>query len=326
MADQEIDETLAEEVVETDDIEVELDDEETPVETEEVELDDNGEPVEKKAEVPAWQSTGEEEGEEFPDVPARHHIIMKQKLKGRVQKRDDEIETLKQKIANLESSRTVTTTDLPAKPKPEDFDTDAEHEAALAKWDDQRQDARWAAQQEKEKKAAALRQHNAAIAKDVDAHYERTAELVKSSGMKAENFKEADTTVREMVEAILPGQGDNITDQIISVLGEGSEKVMFYIGRNKTAKLEFQSLLAEDRTGNKSLVYLGQQKERLNNPKKLRSNAVKPATDVKGDLATSQKGAAMKKKYQAAHKKGSTQVAYNLKKDARAAGVDVSSW
>ena len=37
-------------------------------------------------------------------------------------------------------------------------------------------------------------------------------------------------------------------------------------------------------------------------------------------------GAALKRKYDAAHSKGGGQEAYNIKKEARAAGVDVKSW
>jgi hypothetical protein len=324
--DQEIDEVV-EEVVETDetlggdDTELKLGADEVE---EEVELDDDGNPVEKAEEIPAWQL--EDSDEEMPDVPVKKHIHMKKKFKGRLQERDDEIETLKQKIANLETSTTVTTADLPPKPKAEDFDTDAEHEAALVAWEDKRQDARWAEQQAKTKQEEAKRMFKLAVAKDVDEHYERTAELAESSGIKSEMFKEADTTVRKTVDAILPGRGDSVTDHIISLLGDGSEKVMYYLGRNKAAKLEFQSLLAEDKHGHKAMVFLGQQKERLNNPKKMQSNAPKPPANPKGDLATSQKGAAMKKKYRAAHDKGKAQVAYSLKQQARKEGIDVSTW
>jgi hypothetical protein len=316
MDDQEIDEVTAEEEVveelETDDVDVELNETGEQEETEEQEPE-------------AWMSTGEEEGDELPDVAVGKHIAMKGKLKGRIKDRDNTIDELRAEIEQLKTGP-VSTAELPPRPKSEDFDSDEQYEVALDKWHDKRIDARFQSERDKTQTEEATRNYQRAVAKDVDSHYERQAELAAKSGMKPEVFKEADEAVRNMVEAIIPGQGDNITDQIISVIGEGSEKVMVSVGRNRINRLEFQSLMSEDRTGNKALVYLGQLKERLNNPKKLKSTAAKPATNVKGDLSTNQNGAALKKKYDAAHKKGSVQVAYKLKQQAKQDGVDVASW
>lgn len=318
--DQEIDDVEVEDEVVVD--EVETDDVE-------VKLDEDGNPVEAADEervVEAWQETEENEDDELPDVPVGKHIAMKSKLKGRIKERDSELDALRKKIEALESSGATSTVDLPPRPKAEDFDTDELHEAALEEWEDKRLEIKLAAKSAETQSAAASERVRAATEKAVDEHYDRSAKLVESSGIKAEYFKEADNTVREAVEALLPKQGNAVTDHIISLLGEGSEKVMYFIGRNKAARLEFQSLLSEDRTGMKAMVFLGQQKERLTNPKKPTSKAPKPASDVNGDVAPSQKGSAMKKKYDAAHGAGKTQAAYNIKKQARAAKIDVSSW
>jgi hypothetical protein len=296
--------------------------------TEEVELDDDGNPVanadDVEVVVEAWQNTEEDESE-LPDVPVNKHIAMKQKLKGRIKDRDDELDRIKQELEQLKSTG-GTPTELPPRPKAEDFDTDEEYHEARDKWDDDRLELKLRVNQDKTKEAEALNNHKRAVAKAVDAHYDRTAALVADKGMKPEYFKEADTAVRESVEAILPRKGDGVTDHIISLLGEGSEKVMYFIGRNKAARLEFQSLLSEDKTGSKALVYLGMQKQRLTNPAKPTSSAPKPAATVNGDANVSQQASALKKKYDSAHKGNKTQVAYNIKKEAKAAGVDVSQW
>jgi hypothetical protein len=76
----------------------------------------------------------------------------------------------------------------------------------------------------------------------------------------------------------------------------------------------------------KAAVYLGQEKQRLTNPIKPRSNAPAPASGVKGDEAIGGAANKFKKEYDAAAKKDHPQNMYNAKKKARAAGVDVSDW
>ena len=125
----------------------------------------------------------------------------------------------------------------------------------------------------------------------------------------------------------MPNLGDPVVDQAITVLGEGSEKVLYFLGRNQTALDRFKSLLAEDKSGMRAMVYLGQQKERLTNVKQKRSSAPAPAPNVKGglknDSATERK---LKKLYQQAHKKNNPQKAYDAKQQAKKAGINTSSW
>jgi len=123
-----------------------------------------------------------------------------------------------------------------------------------------------------------------------------------------------------------PNLGDIIVDQVISILGEGSEKVLYFLGRNKAALAKFQNLLMTDKSGMKAAVYLGQEKQRLTNPIKQRSSAPAPVTNIKGDEPLSGAAGRFKKKYDAAHKKGDNQAAYNAKKEARAAKIDTSTW
>jgi hypothetical protein len=109
-------------------------------------------------------------------------------------------------------------------------------------------------------------------------------------------------------------------------LGEGSEKVLYFLGNNKNALNELKSSLVDDKSGMRLAIYLGQQKERLTTPRKKMSRAPAPGTVLKGDGGGGLKASAAKKKYDAAHKSGKSQDAYTLKKQARAAGIDVSKW
>jgi hypothetical protein len=292
---------------------------------------DTDNPEEPEApELEAWQLTGEEEADDNQDdddsVPVGKVIKMKERLKGKIGDRDDEISKLREELDSIKAGRTTETIELPPMPKATDYDSDEEHEEALEEWRDKKAEIRWNAKSAERKQSETVKQHQERIAKDVDAHYTRSAELVESSGIKAEHFKDADASVRQAVEAVMPKKGDGITDFIISVLGEGSEKVLFFLGRNKAARAEFQNLLVEDPDGNKAMVYLGQQKERLTNPQKRRSNAPKPATQAKGDETPNQSEKALMKKYREAHKNGKGQVAYNIKKKAKTEGHDVSKW
>ncbi|MBU0792174.1 MAG: hypothetical protein KKC55_17150, partial [Gammaproteobacteria bacterium] len=164
------------------------------------------------------------------------------------------------------------------------------------------------------------------IEQAVDDHYVRAEKLLESSGISEEAFKKSDQTVREAVESIRPKQGDIIIDQLISRLGEGSEKVMFRIGRSKSLLGEFISNLANDPSGLNAATFLGEQKARLTGPTRKLSNAPSPDTQINGDEPGGQKERLLKKRYQEAHKKGKGQEAWNAKKDAKKAGIDVSKW
>jgi len=303
--------------------EEEADAEAAKLEEETVDLDDDGNPIEQEP----WMK--EEDGEQDPDpskqVPVSKFVSVKRKLKGQISERDEEIEQLKLENAELSKHKPITETTL-VRPKRDDFDTDEEFDEALDIYNQSRTtEAINRTRIEDDKKAEQIQAQDK-LTEAVDGHYERAETLVEESGIKPEIYKAADTTVRQAVEAITPNLGDVIVDQVISILGEGSEKVIYFLGRNKTALAKFQSLLASDKSGMKAAVYLGQEKQRLTNPVKLRSNAPDPVTNIKGDVPLTGAAAKFKKTYDAAHGKNNLQQAYNAKKEARAAGVDVSQW
>lgn len=301
--------------------------EEAEKKNEEPELDEDGNPIEPIEEP--WMKEEEEEEQDSDDpskqVPVGKFVSVKKKLKGQISDRDDEIERLKKENEALKLKQKPKETAL-VRPKKDDFDSDEEYEEALDTYNDSRTTETINRNRLEDQKKAERAQAQQKLTEAVDGHYERAATLIEKSGIKPEVYKAADTTVRKAVEEITPNLGDVIVDQVISILGDGSEKVLYYLGRNKAALAKFQSLLASDRSGMKAAVYLGQEKQRLTNPIKPRSNAPDPTMSIKGDEKITGEAAKFKKKYDAAHAKSNLQAAYNAKKEARAAGVDVSGW
>ena len=301
------------EVVETEEV----------AEVKEVEGEETEETTEEK-EVELWQQEESEEQEEGT-VPVGSHIKMKDKLKGRISQRDEEIDKLRREVEDLKTNRSKPT-EQPKMPNEEDFEENSDYRKSLETYyqDLARFNFEQVEVEKKKKESYSKAKEN--LDREVDNHYERVAQLVESSGMSSEIFKKADTAVREAVDAIIPKQGDIVVDHYISILGEGSEKVLTFIGRNPKELAVFQSMIASDSTGMKAMAYLGQQKERLTNPQKRRTSAPAPAADAKGDESVSQQGSALKRKYDKAHKSGSMQQAFDIKRQARKDGVDTSSW
>ena len=281
-----------------------------------------------ETEVEAWMA--DESKQQPSDVPVSTHIRMKQKLKGRLSDKNDELEKLKEENETLKAGMTVSSPqlkELPKRPKENDFETLSEYDDALAEYDQRMVDVRF---DTANKRVEIQRTHQVAKAKleeSVDSHYSRAAKLIQDNGIDTEVYKAADLIVREAIETLMPGKGDITTDQIISVIGEGSEKVMYFLGRNKNALNEFKSLLTEDSSGLKATLFLGQQRERLLNTKLKISKAPLPGSDIKGDSSpSSAKASSFLKKRKAALKKDDVQAAYDIKKQAKTAGVDVSNW
>ena len=300
--------------------------EEAVVVEEEPEVDDEGNPI--VVEKEPWME--EDDGEQDPDDPSKNvpvgkFVGLKKKLKGQISDRDEEIEKLKLENAKLAKLKPKEETTL-IRPKRDDFDDDEAFDEAFDTYNQSRTAEAINRTRLEDQQKLEGQQAQGTLTAAVDSHYERAETLIEKSGIKPEVYKAADTTVRQAVEAVTPTLGDVIVDQVISILGEGSEKVIYFLGRNKTALSKFQSLLMSDKSGMKAAVYLGQEKQRLTNPLKLKSTAPDPVTGIKGDMAVTGATGRYKKKYDAAHGKSNLQDAYNTKKEAKAAGVDVSNW
>jgi hypothetical protein len=289
--------------------------------SEETTEDEEQETEEEESELEDWMK---EDSEEENDEKPVKFLKAKKRLKGVIAEKDDELERLKAENEALKNKQVSKPVEL-KRPDPLDFDTDEAYNAALDDYHISLYESRQQQTHTVEKQKEIKRNIQAAA----DAHYERVETLMKESGISPEKYRSADTKLRQIVEAEFPKRGDIITDNFLGVMGDGSEKVAYYIGNNETARLKFQALLREDPLGIKAAMFLGEQKNRLNNttqPKKQKSKASPPASNASGDVKNSSREKALKKKYTEAHKKGDGQTAFNAKKEARKAGIDVSKW
>ena len=304
--------------------------EETP--EEEVELDEEGNPI--TPEVEAWME--EEEEQDSSGVPLGAHIKMKNKLKGRLsdQKAESELEIEKLRAENAAlkagtvKTQAPTPTARPKRPRADDFDTDEAYDKAMDVYEDSLLQTHFERAEQTKTIKTTQAQAQEALTQSVDDHYTRAAKLQESKGIDPTIFSRADNTVRSAIEAIRPGQGDLLTDQLIQTLEDGSEMVMYNLGVNKSRRDALISALASDPSGLKAVAYVAGLKTKLTlNTTQRRSAAKKPASEVDGDIPPNAKAGALKRKYDAIHKKnGGGQEAYNIRKEARKMGVDTSSW
>jgi hypothetical protein len=312
--------------------------EEEAVEEESEELVDPGEGEQTETEgteTEAWMQTEEQTSEgddEETVVPLAAHTKMRGKLKGRIGEQNEELEQLRAENAALKSGHPAPaqeTATPAAMPTLEGSDYDeAKYQQDLSNWMSKQVQSQVAQATKATTQTAAQTQAAQQLDQAVDGHYQRAAKLAEESGITPELYQNADTVVRQTIESVLPKMGDIVTDNMIARLGEGSEKVMYFLGRNKTAQEKLRSSLVTDPTGISAALYLGELKSTVATPQKRVSRARKPATQIQGDEGGLAKGEAKKLKetYSSAHKRGQGQAAYNAKKTAKAAGIDVSDW
>jgi len=297
---------------------------------EEVELDEEGNPI--TPEIEAWME--EEEEQDSSGVPLGAHIKMKNKLKSRLsdQKAESELEIEKLRAENAAlkagtaKPQAQTTSARPKRPRADDFDTDEAYDKAMDVYEDSLlQNYNERAEQTKTIQTTQT-QNKKALDKAVEDHNERRIKLQEKHGISDEIYNDAELSFRSAIDSVRPGQGDLITDTLIQTMGEGSEKIIFHFKKNKAKMGELISHLVSDQSGLKAVAYLTEQKVNISNTKPRRSAAKKPASEVDGDIPPNAKAGALKRKYDAAHKKGGGQEAYNIKKEAKKMNVDTSSW
>ena len=289
-------------------------------------------------ELEEWQKE-EADTEQGGDKPKPEKSLKaKKKLKGLLSERETELSEQQQENERLRleneklkaGSLTNSGQGQLKRPVREDFEDDygdvdqAKYHAALDAYDDQRYEQRQATKNAESNKKA----FDNSIAEGVEAHYARAEELVESSGINPDVYKAADNKFRKAIEDISPKKGDAIADALISSLGKGSEKAVFYVGNNDIAREKFQTLLRNDPMGIKAAMYLGEEKQRLktNSPAKKVSKAKAPATKIKGDAPQSGVAGKVQKQYDKAHADGDTGKAIKIKRQAKRDKIDTSGW
>lgn len=260
---------------------------------------------------------------------------LRRKLKAKNDEKDDEIATLKDRIAAMENrSPTNNEPQLPAaiaRPKLEDFDWNEDKynesldEYYISRMSQQNNQTQASAQKEQaQQQASQVRQ------KKLDSHYEQVSDLITSNTITAEMYQNSEVILRKSLDNVSKGNGDDLTDNIIAQLtslGDGGAKVITHLGRNATNRNRLVNALAEDPSGLTMMGVLGELKATLTSaPAKKISSAPAPSAKLTGGESGGDNSAKLARKYKEAHKRGDAQTAFNLKQEAKAAGIQTRNW
>lgn len=302
------------------------------VEEEVVELEEPAEAEEgeaKETETEAWMQGDDQPSSAEKKFTDSDVAAARRKMKAKLEKKDDENERLRAENERLKNAGSQSL-EVGAKPKREDYydndDPDGAFMEALTDWKIEKSNATQMSTQASGEVKQKQQQQLAQTSKAVDQHYERAVGLAEKSGISAELYQSSDLTVRQMIESIYPNSGDTITDALIASLGDGSERVFYNLGVNKTRLGELESRLRADPSGIKAGMYIGQLNAELKAPQKRKTNAPKPASQIQGDEQGGSKASAAKRKYSEAHKKGNTAEAFRIKREAKKAGANTKEW
>ena len=323
----------AEQVAQPDEVvEEEVQDEETEVEEIDSADDDESTEESESQEVPAWMKSEEQTSQDGDQVPVKTHVAMKHKLKARAKEAENELEELRRQVEQLRSTPASGVQPPPvtapiSRPKLVDFDYDDDkYNEALDDWIESKMTEKLSSFQTKNRETEQQTQQQQRLESSVNQHYERAAKLVEDGLLTAEEYHDSDSMVRRRLDTVTSGNGDTVTDTLLSVLGEGSEKVIVALSRNPSYMMELERELNDDKTGSKALVYLGSLKNQFNSTNNRVSRTPRPAKKIKGDASTSSSEKGAKKAYLAAHKKGDRQAAFDIKRKAKQDGLNVREW
>lgn len=254
----------------------------------------------------------------------------KTKLRAKLERQHESVvDELKAEIEALKQETPASVVEN-AKPKREDFyendDPEGAYIDALTDWKIEQKSVNQVKQSQEREMQAKVQQREAAIKNLVDQHYERAVVLASESGISPELYQSADLVVRSAIEALFPKKGDMITDSLIANLGDGSEKVFYNLGVNRSRLSELKQSLEDDPSGLKASMFLGKLSAQLVAPQKRTTNAPAPTTQLSGEKQKDVGFRALKKRYDDAHKQGNLQAAFDAKREARRAGANVKTW
>ena len=143
-------------------------------------------------------------------------------------------------------------------------------------------------------------------------------------------YQNSEVVLRRALDSVSKGNGDNLTDTIIAQLanmGTGGAKVITHLGRNETNRNRLVTALANDPSGLSMMGILGELKATLTSaPAKKQSSAPNPSAKLNGGEGGGDNSAKLARKYRDAHKRGDAQAAFNIKQEAKAAGILTRNW
>lgn len=278
-------------------------------------------------EVEDWQQSDEQASEGSGDKRFTDSDVAaaKRKLRAKLEKaHNSEIDELKRQIEALKGGRREETPSVKPMPTLEQHGYDeAKFQKALQDWMTDNAQHVTKSTLEQERQAQRQSQQRQALETAVDSHYQRAAKLAQEADISAEVYQASDLAVRQAIEDVLPGAGDSVTDELIARLGEGSEKVMFSLGRNTSKREILKAKLAEDPSGLTASIYLGELKGRLATPSKKTSKAPPPAKRPEGGKTGTGTEDKLRRQYQ---KETDIQKRLDMRRKARKAGIDVTDW
>lgn len=227
----------------------ELEAEEAPasVETEDEAKSEEGSEVEAESEEIASVDKAAQSGKERKTVtlPAKEL----HKLRTERRERATQAEELKRQNEELLAKLALLSNPQPAEPviptlESCDFD-DSKYAAKMVEWQQHQVKKQLADLQRSqlEQQQAQLMQQKAE--QEIAQHYERAAAL------GVPDYEDAERVMRDEF-------GDGAIDSVINAIGEGSERVLFHLGKNAAKRKEIADLLRHDPSGLRAMTRLGQ--------------------------------------------------------------------
>ncbi len=223
---------------------------------------------------------------------------------------ESKVELLERQIAEL-TRKTL------KKPEYHDYDDEnhflrdmAQYQRAMLAANPQQVSPQQAAQQVSQQAQPAHDENQ--FSEAVDAHFQRA----EDSGLNPEKFANAQRKVENELDTIgARGSGRQTVDQIVSILGNGSEKVMWVLGHNEAALDKLKNLITKDPSGFQAISYLTELKIKSKPKRKIKSNAPEP------DKAPSGSSAPVSDYQKRFDKAKSTDEMFKIRREARKAGV-----
>jgi hypothetical protein len=245
---------------------------------------------------------------------------MRRKLQAKLGEKDEELDRLKQEVQALKQGTQRPAQEAGKVPTLDGYDYDeAKYAAAMQAWVISQVSNVTKAQETQVRQS----QHQHALQNQVENHYQRAAKLVKDRTIDPDLYRAADESFRKAIEFALPGNGDLVADQLIARLGDGSEKVTFYLGRNATERDVLKAKLMEDPSGISAAIHLGGLLKKVSSPVQKTTKAPAPAARAEGRESASSNAANFKRKYEKAK---DTQTRFDIRREAKRAGLDTSKW
>jgi hypothetical protein len=295
---------------------------------------------EDNVEVESWMQSEKETHKDDhesgfkPNHEAAKRRRQNQSLRADIKEKDSELDELRKQVEALKAgSAPIESEQVKPTPRPtrEQFDFDDDlYDQAIDRWNDEKIErklnshyntSQQQAQQEKQKQEFQLAQ-----TKNLNDHYDRAQKLVDDGKITEDAFRNSDQIVRTSLERQFQGEGNDITNTLISTLnstGDDSEKVMFLLGNNPAKMQELQNLLSIQDGGLSAAMFLGQLQRDVKTPVKRRSQAPRPGSSAEGESGNGGKAGTLQKQYSKAE---SVQERISLKRAAAKNGVDTSKW